>query len=372
MVNCNWHTNYNSSTLFTMDSEKLTFIREIWRTGKELGLPNADIDHIFTSVIYEEEYKEQQSCQRTQQDKKCDKKKGFTKVWKVHAIALAAVKLCAIATTMSIFCLVVIYLHNPSKKLVMRNIQDMIYPFLTSLRYITLPILERYPHLSQWYSEECLIRNAFFDQLNIDCTPCEGEISPVYTKSLNIFSSVYYNNGKPVVISDAMHNTVTVKSILEMIDINEEVNSGSLQLSSTNEEANSRTNDWGLNLHKGDIHIEWKINRLKTLHFVRKVFPRVYFIPQETEVSLHRYLFIDGPRSGPYPLPLAEFANIVLMQGEGESSIKMIPSDHCKTACKAIDIVLNSSQVLFFNWVYWRPVRQGGNYTSVLLMSSFY
>lgn len=355
-----------------MDSGKLTFIREIWRTGKDLGLPNADIDHIFTSVIYEEEYKEQQSCQRTQRDENCSKKKGFAKVWKVRVIASAAFRLCAIATTISILCLAFIYLHNPSKKLVMRNIQDMIYPFLTSLRYITLPVLERYPHLSQWYSEECLIKNAFFDQLNIDCSPCEGENSPVYTESLNSFSSVYYNSGKLVVISDAMHNIVTVKSILNMVDISEEINSGSFRLSSGNKELNLGTHDWGLHLPKDDIHIEWKINKLETLHFVRKAFPRVYFIPQETEVSLHRYLFIDGPRSGSYPLPLTEFANIVLMQGEGKSSITMIPSNHCKTACKATDIVLNPSQVLFFNWVYWRPVRQGGNYTSLLLMSSFY
>ena len=354
-----------------MDSGKLTFIREIWSTGKELGLPNADIDNIFTSVLYEEEYKEHQLFQRTQNES-CDKKKGFARQWKVRVIVFAAVKLCAIATALSILCSTVIYLHNPSKKLVMRNIQDMIYPFLTSLRYMTLPILKRYPHLSQWYFEECLVRNAFFDQLNINCTPCEGEISPVYTEGLNSFSSVYYNSGKLAVISDAMHNIVTVKSILQMVDISEEIDSGSFQLSSGKKLVNLETHGWELHLHKDDIHIEWKINRLETLHFIRKVFPRAYFIPQETEVSLHRYLFIDGSKSGPYSLPLTEFANIVLMQGEGKSSIAMIPSNHCKTTCKPIDIVLNPSQVLFFNWVYWRPVRRGGNHTSVLLMTSFY
>lgn len=356
-----------------MCSGKLTFnvIGELWRIGKELGLPNADIDNIFTSVINEEEYKELQSCPGTQRTD-CDKKREFGRMWRMHVIALAAFKFCAIAAALGILCSAVIYLHNPSKKLVMRNIQDMIYPLLTSLRYVTLPILKKYPHLSQWYSEECLIKNSFFDQLNIDCTPCEGEVSPVYAVGLNSFSDVYYNSGKLVVISDAMDNIVTVKSILEMVDINEEINSGSFKFSSRNKKVNFRAQASELHAVIDDIHIEWKINRLDTLHLVRKVFPRVYFIPQETEVSLHRYLFIDGSVYGPYPLPLTEFANIVLMQGEGKSLITMIPSNHCKTICQPVEIFLNASQVLFFNWIYWRPVRQGGNYTSVLLMSSFY
>ena len=354
--------------------DKLTFklIQEIWRTGKELGLPNADINNIFSSVIYEEEYKEQQSFRRMQQHQNCDKRNVFARMWKMRVIALAAMKLFAIITALGIVCSVVIYLHNPSKKLVMRNIQDMIYPLLTSLRYITLPILEKYPHLSQWYSEECLIKNSFFDHLDIDCTPCEGEASLVHTVGLSSFSNVYYNSGKIVVISDAMHNIVSVESILEMVDINEEINSGSFKFSSRNTEVNSNVQAKKLHLVKDDIHIEWKIHRLETLHLVRKVFPRVYFIPEETEVSLHRYLLIDGPMYGPYHLPLTEFANIVLMQNEGKSLITMMPSNHCKIICQPVDIFLNASQVLFFNWVYWRPVRQGGNHTSVLLMSSFY
>lgn len=357
-----------------MCSEKLTsdIIRELWRTGKELGLPDADIDNIFTSVINEEEYKEQQSCPKTQQHMHCGKKRKYARMWRMKVIVLTVVKLCVIATVCTMLCVAVIYLHNPSKKLVMRNIQDMIYPLLTSLRYITLPILEKYPHLSQWYSEECLVKNSFFDQLNIDCTPCQEEVSPAYAVDLSNFSHVYYNSGKLVVVSDAMDKTVTVNSILEMVDINEEITLGTLMFSSGNKELNLRVQAGGLHAVTDDTHIEWKINRLEALHLVRKMFPRVYFIPRETEVSLHRHLFIDGPLYGPYPLPLTEFANIVLMQGEGESLITMIPSNHCKTVCQPVEVFLNASQVLFFNWVYWRPVREGGNYTSVLLMSSFY
>lgn len=349
-----------------------SFIREIWNVGYELGLTNADIHRVFTSVIYEEEYKDQQLCCSRSKRQISYQEKVFASLWQMMMIILTVVKVCAIATALGIFCSAVLYLHNPSKKFVMRNIQDMIYPFMTSLRYISLPILERYPHLSQWYSEECLIKNGFFDQVNIDCRPCEKEVAPVFAVGLKNFSDVYYNSGKLVVISDAMPKNVTAESILNQIDIYEEINLGTLKFYSKTKEVSIRSQVRGLHPFEDDVHIEWKINRLQTVHLIRKVFPRVYVIPLETEVSLHRYLFVDGPMSGPYSLPLTEFANIVLMQGEGKSLITMFPSSHCKTICQPVDIIVGPSQVLFFNWIYWRPVRQGGNHTSTLLMNSFY
>lgn len=355
-----------------MYNEKLQFnlVREIWSAGKELGLTNADIHTVFMSVIHEEEYKDQQLC--SSRSKRPYQEKAFASLWQITTIIFTAVKVCAIAVALSIFFLAVLCLHNPSKKFVMRNVQDMIYPFMTSLRYITLPVLKRYPHLSQWYSEECLIKNVFFDQSNIDCRSCENEVSPTFAFGLKNFSEVYYNSGKLLVILDAMHKNVTAKSILDEIDISEEMNLGTLKFYPQTKEGSIKSQEKRFHSFEDDIHIEWKINRLKTVHLIRKVFPRVYVIPSATEVSLHRYLFVDGPMSGPYSLPLTEFANIVLIQGEGKSLITMFPSNHCKTVCQPVNIFLGPSQVLFFNWIYWRPVRQGGNHTSALLISSFY
>lgn len=351
---------------------QINLIREIWSVGNQLGLTNAQIHDVFTSVIEEEDYKDQQSCFSTSKGHRISYQgKLFTSLWQMTVTILTIVKVSAIALALGMFCSTVIYLHSPSKKFIMRNVQDMIYPFMTSLRYISLPILERYPYLSQWYSEECLIKNDFFDQSNIDCKPCEKEVTPVFAVNLKEFSELYYNSGKLVVISDAMHNNVTANSILDEIDIHEEINLGTLKFYSKTKEVSISSEVRRIHSIE-DVHIEWKINRLETLHLIRKVFQRVYVIPSETEVSLHRYLFVDGPMSGPYSLPLTEFANVVLMQGEGESLVTMFPSNHCKTACQPVDVLLGPSQVLFFNWIYWRPVRQGGNHTSVLLMSSFY
>lgn len=357
-----------------MYNEKMhSFIREIWSVGNELGLTNADIHKVFTSVIDKEEDKDQQlCCSRSKRQKISCQRKAFVSLWQMTVIILTVVKVCAIASALGIFCFAAIYLHNPSQKFVMRNIQDMIYPFMTSLRYISLPILKRYPYLSQWYSEECLIKNGFFDQSNIDCRPCEKEVTPVYAVGLSFFSETYYNSGKLLVISDAMHKNVTANSILDGIDINEEIDLGTLKCYSKSKEVSIESQVRRLLSVVNDVHIEWKINRLETLHLIRKLFPRVYVIPLETEVSLHRYLFVDGPMSGPYSLPLTEFANVVLIQGEGKSLITMFPSNHCKTICQPVDVYLDPSQVLFFNWIYWRPLRHGGNHTSTLLMSSFY
>lgn len=356
-----------------MDNEKFSFIREIWMVGNELGLTNADIHNVFTSLIHEEEYKDEQfCCSRSKRQKLSYQEKVFVSFWQMTVIILRIVKVCVIATFLGIICSTVLYLHNPSKKFVLRNIQDMIYPFMTSLRYISLPVLERYPHLSQWYSEECLIKNSFFDQSNIDCRPCENEVAPTFAVGLKNFSEVYYNSGKLVIILDAINKNITSKSILYEIDISEEIKLGTLKFYSPTEEVSIRSQDRRLHPLDDNIHIEWKINRLETVHLVRKFFPRVYVIPLETEVSLHRFLFVDGPMSGPYPLPLTEFANIILIQGEGKSLITMFPSNHCKNICQPVNIFLGPSEVLFFNWIYWRPVRQGGNHTSTLLLSSFY
>lgn len=349
-----------------------SFIREIWNVGNELGLTNADIHEVFTSVIDNEDEDQQLCCSKSRRRKVSCQREAFGCLWQMTLIILKVVKVCTIASALGVFCFAAIYLHSPSQKFVMRNIQDMIYPFMTSLRYISLPILKRYPNLSQWYSEECLIKNGFFDQSNIECGTCEKDVTLVYAVGLKNFSETYYNSGKLVIISDAMHKNVTANSILVGIDINEEIKLGTLKCYSKSKEVCSESQVRGLLSVIDDVHIEWRINRLKTLHLIRKFFPRIYVIPLETEVSLHRYLFVDGPMSGPYSLPLTEFANVVLMQGEGKSLITMCPSNHCKTICHPVDVYLGPSQVLFFNWIYWRPMRQGGNHTSTLLMSSFY
>lgn len=346
-------------------------IEEIWRTGRELGLPDAAIHNVFTSVFREEKEKEairtdRQGYQNSGGRERC----GM--VCKIVCYLKIMTKFFIFLTTVCVALFIIVSLHNPTRKFVTRNIQDIIYPVMTTLRFFTLPLLTRYPHLSVWYTEECLVANMYFDQPHIDCTPCSENSEPTETSDLDNFTDMYYNNGKTVIVTDAMQQRMSWTDLIKRLDIHREVEMGAWKYLSKSERFPNAIEQVVNGILHNDTHIEWKINRLETLHIVRHIFPRLYFIPKETEVALHRFVFIDGPESDSYPLPLTEFANVVLIQGEGKSTLSLTPSPHCQGTCNSVTVTLDATQALFFNWIYWRPVRLGGGCISTLVMSSFY
>ncbi|KAK4287686.1 hypothetical protein Pmani_039243 [Petrolisthes manimaculis] len=235
-------------------------IEEMWRLGKDLGLSNSHIHTVFTAVLAQEE--EMDTNHQLKEGRGADNRMGATNTRTVlgfnvitttqtlllKAVVVGVKALVCFALVCFLSC-ALISLHNPTRKMVTRNIQDLIYPVMTTLRLITLPVLRRYPHLSQWYSEECLVPNVYF---------------------------------------------------------------------------NSRNLKSGQSLQDNE-HVEWKIATLESLHKLRQVFPRPYFIPRETEVALHRFLLIDGPGSDSYSLPLPEFANVIVVQASSLMLATQIP-----------------------------------------------
>nr|XP_045593199.1 uncharacterized protein LOC123754906 [Procambarus clarkii] len=349
-------------------------IGKIWRAGEDLGLSSSDIHNVFTSVFREE--KEKEAIEARSRDHKRSEEGRKERSGPVSTLThylILATKLIMGVTAVCVMMFAVISLHNPTRKFVTRNIQDMIYPVMTRLRYMALPLLSQYPELSVWYSEECLLPNPFFDQPYIDCVSCHDTSVPITASGVNQFRDLYYNNGKVVIVTDALLHPISWTDLADKLDIEQEVEIGALKYVSKSEtNVNSLNKIMKEKTLNGDIHIEWKVNRLETLHVVRKIFPRLYFIPSETEVALYRFLFVDGPESNSYQLPLTEFANVVLIQGDGSSNLTLYPSQHCQNTCSSVTVTLNATQVLFFNWIYWRPVRVNGKYVSTLAMSSFY
>ena len=45
-----------------------------------------------------------------------------------------------------------------------------------------------------------------------------------------------------------------------------------------------------------------KITRVGTGRLFRKLFPRPAFIPRDTEVALHKYLFVEGVKAPPHEM----------------------------------------------------------------------
>jgi len=81
-----------------------------------------------------------------------------------------------------------------------------------------------------------------------------------------------------------------------------------------------------------------------------------YFVPDHTEISVENYIFMDGPLSTSYKLPTTEFANVFLIQSSGSRTVVLIPTTSCQETCKVVSVVLKSNEILFYNWLFWRPM----------------
>lgn len=50
--------------------------------------------------------------------------------------------------------------------------QTMVYPGMRMWRRMTLPLIERFPRLTELYDESCLMDNPFFQIDDLNCSPC--------------------------------------------------------------------------------------------------------------------------------------------------------------------------------------------------------
>lgn len=354
-------------------------LNEIWKEGRELGLTDSEICHLLTTSVQIRQQNESLQLQASSDAPARQLQTSSDAPAPVSCVSLI-IKSVKVLTKVVVFSVIFLAVfgallstHNPTRKFVTRHIQDFIYPVMTRLRHLSLPILNKYPTLSSWYSEECLLENPFFDQINVDCSICSKNMQPEIVSDTEKFTEIYYNKGKFVIINH-VGSSVPWNHIIRKIDIASEEELGALKATSIHMHKYSNLKEHlstGDDLPK-DLHIEWKVNRLKTLHALRELLPRFSFIPSDTEVSLHHLVFIDGPEHKSYPIPISEFSNVVLYQGAGSSVFTLEPSAHCKHHCQAVTLTLNATQILFFNWIFWRPVRMSGDGISTLFLSSFY
>lgn len=274
---------------------------------------------------------------------------------------------------------VFISLHSPTQKFLLRNSQDLIYPVMRQIRLWTLPVIEKYNHLSHWHVEECLLTNPFYVGSKLDCWPCEDVRTIVDLTGLNNYSKAYCNNEKPFIVKDVMNSSIGLSQLKQIYFSNQkaldfgtakiELNLQSVSLKSFN---NFITDE---NMIKNDFHLLWKMNRVEAARVIRKYFIRPHFVPNTSEVALQRFIFIDGPDSPQYRFPLTDFANVWLTQADGFRLIVLDPSDLCKSNCSAVSIVLHPKDVLYYNWQFWRPRSLPARLTddlSITFMSSFY
>ncbi|KAJ8299570.1 hypothetical protein KUTeg_023630 [Tegillarca granosa] len=80
-----------------------------------------------------------------------------------------------------------------------------------------------------------------------------------------------------------------------------------------------------------NIMIKWKSTA---------VFPRLEFIPAESEISLDKVIFIDGPASQEYILSLPSYHNVFYSQSSNERKIILTPFQNCQEHCDKLSVLL--------------------------------
>jgi len=270
-------------------------------------------------------------------------------------------------------------LHNPLQKWFLRNMQNHIYPSMRLLRLATLPWIQQYPSLSDWHEETCLISNPLYWQRPIDCWSCSQIDSPheIDRKQPDLddyFAKNYYHSGVPMIIR-GLFERVSLQDVHQLYNMNKWQFLQGIGSFSSLHFFNVTDFFYNLDHFQTDSQASWKITRVGTGRLFRKLFPRPAFIPLETEVALHKYLFVEGAKAPPHEMPMTEFANMWVMQGSGQRTISFEPSVSCRSLCPQLKATIYPGDVLYYNWQFWNPTSlpvSEAEETSVTYVGSFY
>ncbi|XP_047354732.1 uncharacterized protein LOC124951045 isoform X1 [Vespa velutina] len=276
-----------------------------------------------------------------------------------------------------------LYNHPFYNTMVLRNLQSSIYPGLKILRKIALPIIEKYPMLSELYDEWCLVENQFFYVSDMDCWPCSIMSSVPDLTNHNITKT--FNIGIPY--TKAENNVaVNMQDLFEMYWYNNNTFKEDSNKIFSNNDAYRTIHDVmdkRLDIYPSEsltTHITWRINRMKPGRIIRKLFPKPMETPNWWGQSIEKFIFIDEANSPLYSLPRPECSNVILRFTDGARLIKMMPSLECQQNCKTSTILLSNGYtcmflfyiyglfliegnllifiilLVWYNWWYWRPM----------------
>jgi hypothetical protein len=281
--------------------------------------------------------------------------------------------ICFKSLILLIIIIILLSIYSPTQRIILRNSQELIYPVMRQLRLWTLPLMRDKTHLNRWHVEECIVNNPFYMWSRLECWPCDDIRSAQDLSSWHHLTTQYVNNEKPFLVKDVINHSISAQTLIDTyLQNSEALTFGTAKIASNYWPqkdnnlnnlmqvlsdliiSNNKSNENSFETKK-DIHIEWKMNRVEAARVIRKVFIRPYFVPNTSEVALERYIYIDGPQSPQYHLPITEFANVWLTQGNGFRHIVLDPSDMCSRNCSTFSVVLRPKDVLYYNWQFYRP-----------------
>ncbi|KAI1280883.1 hypothetical protein HDE_13409 [Halotydeus destructor] len=271
----------------------------------------------------------------------------------------------------------VISVHSPTQKRILRYSQDLIYPIMRQVRLSTIPLLKTFPGLTEYYEEECLISNPFYQNPELDCWPCTGvKIILELTGSKEI-SAAFVKREIPFITKDVLTHVISLDALMNLYKDNKFLlNSGTGRASLNNHDYSSMEDIFSRIPHEAsNFHVRWKMQRVSSARVTRQFFARPHFVPSDSEVSLQRFVFVDGPKSEAYFIPMTDFANVWVAQAFGSRTIILDPVRTCRTNCSSLAITLQAMDILYYNWQFYSarslPLRRDEG-ISLTFVGSFY
>ncbi|CAH1786376.1 unnamed protein product [Owenia fusiformis] len=226
-------------------------------------------------------------------------------------------------------------------------------------RYSRTTLLPLQGLLQEFYDTDCLIHNPYYSNYDdsFECDICTN-LTRVedYTGFINSsnFEEEMEENGQIFILKEQfpfrvefedLKKTFTDNQKMLTLDPHQFITNRKIKgLEHLFEECSSDSLE---NTHK-DLNVAWITRKVKSAQIIRRIFTRPDFVPKHSEVGLQKNIFIDGPESGGYPLPVGDFACNWYVQAHGSRVLVFEPSRECMGSCVQMSVTVNERDI-----VYW-------------------
>ncbi|CAG2054871.1 unnamed protein product [Timema podura] len=328
-------------------------VEELRNLGRQWSLTEEEIDQVIQDSFSFLEEEIQNDGKLVTSCKKIQKQEN-----KHSSIFNLSLKIMISVLLVAILFNILLSYHRPTYNFAVRNIQELIYPTMKLLRWVTLPLVKLFPSITVWYDELCLVENPYFQSVDIDCWACE-DVRSVLDLSETDDPNLYQPHiGFPYIVKGG-------SAIVNYNQLEEMYLQNKLMMDTNAYRIKSSNSGWttlaDLMNHKLEQnpspnqaeHVIWRLTRLEPTRALRKIFPRPSFVP--TTVNVERFVLIDEPKAGAYVLPFPEGYKVFLMQGSGERLIILDPVPGCNSNCSRVSVLLKPSYFLYYNSWFYRP-----------------
>ncbi|XP_067945498.1 uncharacterized protein [Watersipora subatra] len=259
------------------------------------------------------------------------------------------------------------------------------YPAMRYARIFFKPLADTFG-ISDVYSSECLVENPFFVDPIEDCGPCQtkfriveltsssvddmvesvGTLTPFFVKSfstkkidLTALQKMYYENEKQFKLGGSKMFASNMDDVYSITDFFSKYNHEDM-----------------MNERRGTGYVAWYTNSVPSSQAIRKLSPRPEFVLEQSEISLLKGIFIEGPYAGDHILPIGGFANSWYLQAQGERRITLWPHPDCTRKCNEMSITLQAGDLVSYQDQFWRlesspVIGQGSQELSIGFAASF-